>query len=574
MVTYRCSVHNINTNTSTCFACNSREHVQMQSEIFWCKGCNVPIYEKVCPICKQEGITAAKDVRPVFMEERLLLEILLGKPFCFVKSSVFRTSGNYYLIDGNKVNLALKDMMSLDVTRIKEEYDALNKKNTDQYGQQYRQQFVSCNIKRMSQIEEEALSYLKKVSENVSNQDLFVSFSGGKDSTVTSDLVMRALGNPKILHIFGDTTLEFVTTAEYVARFKKEHPYTPVVSSRNKEKDFYQLCKQIGPPSRVMRWCCTIFKTGAIHRKIDALFKGKDKILAFYGIRRSESTSRSKYERESKGHKIARQITISPVIDWLDFDIWLYILSRDLDFNSAYRLGYSRVGCWCCPNNGIWSEFLSRIHMAKQYGEFRNFLVEFARSIGKPDAEEYVDTGKWKARQGGNGIAYADKAVVSFEPCAVEENTFQYELQEVIEEDLYEFMRPFGRVDKTMGNERLGEVYVQKANGQPVLRLKGKIGTDLLRVTIFDERIGKAKSITAAEERIKCQLTKYQMCMGCRACEGICPKGAIKIESKGQGRPVYHISEEKCTGCMKCVNHFLGGCYMRKVLAVRSRERG
>ena len=53
--------------------------------------------------------------------------------------------------------------------------------------------------------------------------DMFVSFSGGKDSTVTSDLVIRALSEPKILHIFGDTTLEFPETIKYVERLK-EHP--------------------------------------------------------------------------------------------------------------------------------------------------------------------------------------------------------------------------------------------------------------------------------------------------------------------------------------------------------------
>lgn len=102
----------------------------------------------------------------------------------------------------------------------------------------------------------------------------------------------------------------------------------------------------IGPPSRVMRWCCTIFKTGAINRKLTALFKDKTSILAFYGIRRSESASRSKYDRETQGRKISRQNTVSPAIDWMDFDVWLYILKRKIDFNVAYTYGYARVGCF------------------------------------------------------------------------------------------------------------------------------------------------------------------------------------------------------------------------------------
>ena len=61
----------------------------------------------------------------------------------------------------------------------------------------------------------------------------------------------------------------------YVDRFKKEHPRRRILSSRNKDKDFEELCKLVGPPSRVMRWCCTIFKTGAIQRKIKTLFRNE-----------------------------------------------------------------------------------------------------------------------------------------------------------------------------------------------------------------------------------------------------------------------------------------------------------
>ena len=60
--------------------------------------------------------------------------------------------------------------------------------------------------------------------------------------------------------------------------------------------------------------------------------------------------------------------------------------------------------------------------MHEQSERFRTLLIDFARSIGKEDAEVYVDDGFWKARQGGNGVAYAQKSVISFKPCATEEN--------------------------------------------------------------------------------------------------------------------------------------------------------
>jgi phosphoadenosine phosphosulfate reductase len=261
------------------------------------------------------------------------------------------------------------------------------------------EKYIKANSARYIEVVNEAVSYIQNVSAGTDFGSMFVSFSGGKDSTVTSDLVTKALSNPQILHIFGDTTLEFPETTEYVARFKADHKKTPVISSKNKDKDFFQLCEEIGPPSRVLRWCCTVFKTGAITRKITSLLGNKKGILTFYGIRRSESASRNKYERETDSPKIAKQIVISPIIDWYDFDIWLYILTTKIDFNNAYRLGYARVGCWCCPNNSGWSEFLSKIHMPEQYDQFRNVLLKFANNVGKVDPEDYVDSGAWKARQ-------------------------------------------------------------------------------------------------------------------------------------------------------------------------------
>ena len=48
--------------------------------------------------------------------------------------------------------------------------------------------------------------------------------------------------------------------------------------------------------------------------------------------------------------------------------------------------------------------FLASIYMEEESTKWRSFLVDFARRIGKPDPEEYVDSGNWKARQGGAGL--------------------------------------------------------------------------------------------------------------------------------------------------------------------------
>ena len=569
MLKYICTKDNIRTKSSVCPVCGDRTELE-KSDIYWCENCKVPLYDKTCECCGSKGRRITTDIRPVFPEERLLLEILLDKEIgTYDNSSVWNCAGNKYLIDGERIKFSVKDLKEKDADKVREQYEKFADAISYDSFNQYMDKFVFANKSRYEYIVKEAVDYIKESTENYTTKDMFVSFSGGKDSTVTSSLVMRALSEPKVLHIFGDTTLEFPETIEYVKRFKKENPYTPVVSSKNKDKDFQELCKLVGPPSRVMRWCCTIFKTGSIQRKIKSLFRNKDKIITFYGIRRSESASRNKYERETEGAKITKQITISPIIDWMDFDIWLYLLTTKTDFNRAYRLGYARVGCWCCPNNSGWSEFLSKIHMPLQSEQFRNLLIDFAKGVGKPDPEVYVDEGKWKARQGGNGVEYAKKTAVEFTPCALEENAFNYQLQRPITEELYELFKPFGYLNFQLGNKRLGEVYVLRKNGNMVLKLQGRIGSNNLKVTILDHKIDGAKNINAAEDKIKCQLTKYQMCMGCRACESICKHNAILIKEDKEGNLSYSILDDKCVRCAECVNHYTAGCYMRKVLVTK-----
>lgn len=140
-------------------------------------------------------------------------------------------------------------------------------------------------------------------------------FFGGKDSTVVADLVINALGNPYLVHIFGDTTLEFPTTLEYAKRYREDNSRAIFQIARNDDQNFMSVCEDIGPPARMMRWCCSMFKTGPITRVINNLYRDQ-KILTYYGIRKSESVSRSKYNRiedDSESLKIQNQVVASPI---------------------------------------------------------------------------------------------------------------------------------------------------------------------------------------------------------------------------------------------------------------------
>lgn len=302
MIRYYCDSCDEYSDINKCAGCGS-ERLTANSRIYWCDNCNVPLYEEVCPECGSTGRYIATDIRPVFPEERLLVEILREKPFEWADCSVWKGAGSRYIVNGELVNFSVGKLKYLDTDKIRDEYLKLCGQVDYSVFDEYTDRFIKCNKYRYDYICQEAMDYINHMCSGKSITDMFISFSGGKDSTVTADLVKKALGNSGILHIFGDTTLEFPQTVEYVNRYRKSNPGTLMVSSRNKEKDFMELCETIGPPSRVMRWCCTVFKTGAIQRKITALFKNKSHIITFYGIRRSESASRSKYDRNQTAQR-------------------------------------------------------------------------------------------------------------------------------------------------------------------------------------------------------------------------------------------------------------------------------
>ncbi len=579
MIEYVChDCNDLICETSECPVCHKRASVKEVS-IFYCNDCNTPCFDDVCPICGKKLKKVGSDLRPVFPEERLLIEVLLGTPMKFAGKAIWASTGSLYLVDGKKLHLSFADLRKNNPSKVRElleKYGELNKPYVENYFQSDTiKTFVAANKARLASITDEAISYIRNRSENFGIGEMFVSFSGGKDSTVTSHLVMRALGTESIVHVYGDTTLEYPSTHTYVERFRKRYPRTPILVAKNEDQDFNDLCKKIGPPSRVMRWCCTVFKTGAITKTIEGVFGGLPRVLTFFGLRRLESKSRSNYERDTDQSKIKKQSVASPIIDWTAFDNWLYLIANNVDFNDAYRLGFSRVGCWCCPNNSDWSSFLSSIYMPLEFEKFQNTLYEFAKSVGKPDWKEYIDSGNWKARQGGNGLEMGQNTVVSFKPCAFDEKAINFTLRRPIDDFLYTLFTPFGVLDFDMGNQALGEVYVlDPSTKQPLLQLRGPKGTKMLRVAVLANK-GKLKVQKNAELLITDQITKFQTCIACGACQSVCPFGAIVVKTISAGDASldnvrYEINAEKCRHCHECIAHFDSGCYMKKVLRIKN----
>ena len=541
--------------------------------VFWCRSCDTPIINSDLCLCGEKTNLLSYDLRPVFPEERWVMYNLTHNSN-FLNTTVWASKGARYFFNGKSENISLDDLSKhipsdfsyeklFNCTEVSNLYNKFNKEV---------ELFIKNNTQHLKNIQFASSNIIMDSVNKYPNSLPVVSFSGGKDSTVVSHLTCTTLSNASVMHLFGDTKLEFPLTYTYMKRFRENNPRTPLLESKS-EHDFMDLCDQIGPPSRVMSWCCTVFKTGPLNTLIKNFTKGNS-ILTFYGIRQSESASRRKYQQLKNDDfmdlhktsnidtspKIHNQRVVSPIFDWHDIEVWLYIFSHDLDLNDSYRLGYTRVGCWCCPNNSRWSTFLTSLYLPEQNSEWENFLINFAKRIGKQDAETYVQTGKWKARQGGAGLV-SEQINVHEKPCVDEEHSRTVELTKPISEELYEYMKPFGIINKNMGKRLLDEVYfLDHKNSNPRLKIQGKLGTYDLKVTAINP-----DNYRLVSQRIDSQIRKYQSCIGCLGCVSVCPQNAIKFTDNK-----YTISEKDCSGCLECINPWnRGGCLMSKVLSVK-----
>ena len=282
-----------------CPICGATTEEDIPAEIFWCDICDLPVItplssdnRNICPLCSGKMRHLATDIRPVFPEERLLLAALLDKPLgFFMNRSVWALNSRYY-IDGKPINVSAKSFAEADADSIATKISANDVEISYTRFDSDVIKFVCVNRYRLATLKDEAESFVRRTAKKFSSERVVISFSGGKDSTVVADIVTRALNNPSLVHIFGNTTLEFPTTLAYANRYRENHPFAIFQNAVNDEQNFFDVCEDIGPPARMMRWCCSMFKTGPISRVISSLYRNQ-KILTFYGIRKSESVTRS-----------------------------------------------------------------------------------------------------------------------------------------------------------------------------------------------------------------------------------------------------------------------------------------
>jgi len=124
---------------------------------------------------------------------------------------------------------------------------------------------------------------------------------------------------------------------------------------------------------------------------LDRFAKENDYEAALCGTRRSESQRR----QGSKSQTFTNQVyKYSPILDWLDVDIFEYAKLRGIPLNPIYDRGFERTGCWCCTVGQNVSDRFWQIKKCypKKYKQLLKYLKRDKRFYKTP-------SGRWKYHQ-------------------------------------------------------------------------------------------------------------------------------------------------------------------------------
>lgn len=225
----------------------------------------------------------------------------------------------------------------------------------------------------MSDLEHIAIERLKTASEmslHHYEKPLVICISGGKDSSVITELAIRAGIPAEFMH--SHTTADAPETVRFVrSEFKRleELGYQCTLNMpiyKGKRTTMWSLIPQkLMPPTRIVRYCCSVLKEGG----------GSGRFIAT-GVRWAESVSRKNnrgvFERLGSSKKnnlilnndndekrmlfencrLKAKRVVNPIIDWQDYDVYGFLEDAKCQLNPLYAEGQCRVGCVGCPMAG------------------------------------------------------------------------------------------------------------------------------------------------------------------------------------------------------------------------------
>ncbi|MEW6107040.1 MAG: phosphoadenosine phosphosulfate reductase family protein, partial [Bacillota bacterium] len=374
-----------------------------------------------------------------------------------------------------------------------------------------------------------------------------VAFSGGKDSFVTLDLVQRVLEPDQFVVVFGDTGMEISDTYAAVEEAKKRWPHLSFYTARS-VKDARTTWREMGPPSRIHRWCCSVHKTVPTLLLLRQLSgKPSAKVLIFDGVRHEESPGRAAYASIVAGGKHKTQTNARPIIAWNSGEIFLYLLGRRLLLNRAYRYGTTRVGCALCPMSSLWKDMINGSVYHKDMEGLLEELRSYALKAGikSCDVDRYLEQGAWKGRAGGRYLPGGGNRMIE----QVSGSRVVFTLRQPTE-DWQEWAKTLGRQVRTGADQG----YIER--GRAVYRYAMRRNNDCVTVEVDGLAVADRHVLKA----FRAVALKSSYCTHCQACQVECPTGALVTHER------VWVGDE-CLGCGLCLDLHGEACLTAKSLA-------
>ena len=412
-------------------------------------------------------------------------------------------------------------------------------------------ELLSVNKEAIETIENEAMDFILGCYDAYKGKvdDFVVAFSGGKDSQVILDLVTRVLPVEAFKAVFQDTDMELPCTYDIVSYTEEDYKYRfPNFKLYHAKSDrrALDLWKQFGPPSRVNRWCCSVMKTTVFRRTMKELHgtEIQPKVAVYEGVRADESSRRESYSRIGANVKHPNLINCRPIFRWNNSEIFLYIFSRGIELNPAYKMGLTRVGCGVCPFASDWSEYLIRRIYPEISQKYVSVIETMAKNLGlnsKEKINEYISSNNWQKNAGGRGLIPDGSRVdlISKEPnfeCVVTKPKTDWRIW------LYALC-------KYVSAENDGSVKGEMNYNGEIFRFM--VSEDSNTVRFITEGTVNKPALLGLLSRV---LTKTAGCELCGVCEAECPTGALTV------RGSVEINKSMCVHCHKCLEVSSRGC--------------
>lgn len=404
-------------------------------------------------------------------------------------------------------------------------------------------QMCTKNKEFLNTMERTTVQKIVRVYEKYKNKlDIFhVAFSGGKDSAVLLDLVKKALPHDSFVVIFGDTGMEFPDTykaVEYTQKQceKDEIPFYIARSHFEPEESW----KLFGPPSRKIRWCCSVHKSTPQTIKMREI-AGKENYtgMDFVGVRKEESLARSTYTYENFGMKQKGQYSFNPILEWTSAEVWLYIYTNHIYVNEAYKKGNSRAGCLFCPMSGGQSDYFRNCAYKKPISKYSELIKETYFSSNELVTETYISNGGWNARTNGRDLVNNPNKCIENSKNGV----FSIQVKKP-NMDWREWIKTIGAIVQANGGYS-----IQFEGNEIKFKIIPKI--DGYQVEIKESVF---KDYPAFGKLFKQVFRKSAYCSACRVCETNCHKGCIHfVEGK--------VQIDNCVNCHQC-HEIDYGCLM------------